>query len=87
MFKGRNAADATLRSQHPEYTAKGPARYEDEHYMPGAAVAMSPGQYVATRFSSLKPPLDKLENPIALLRQLTLMNWLNFFVCGGHFEL
>ena len=41
---------------------------------------MSIGRYVATRFSSLKPPMAKAENPIKLLRMLNLQQWLFFLV-------
>lgn len=41
---------------------------------------MSVGKYLATRLPTLKPPFEKLENPITLLGHLTLMNWLNFFL-------
>ncbi|KAF2722950.1 MFS transporter [Polychaeton citri CBS 116435] len=39
---------------------------------------MSVGRYIATRIPSLKPPLDKVENPITLLRLLNRQQW-NFF--------
>lgn len=42
---------------------------------------MGLGQYLATRLSTLKPPMDRVENPISLLRMLTLKQWL-FFACG-----
>ena len=42
---------------------------------------MSAGRYLATRFSSLKPPMDKVENPITLLRSLNTKQWL-FFACA-----
>ncbi|KAF2159579.1 hypothetical protein M409DRAFT_70902 [Zasmidium cellare ATCC 36951] len=38
-------------------------------------------KYFATRFSSLKPPMEKLENPITLLRMLNKKQWL-FFSCA-----
>ena len=41
---------------------------------------MGVGRYLATRFSTLKPPMDKVENPITVLRLLNTMQWLNFFV-------
>jgi hypothetical protein len=41
---------------------------------------MSPGQYLATRFSSLKPPMHEAPNPIRLLRMLNRMHWAFFGV-------
>jgi len=41
---------------------------------------MSASQYVATRFSSLKPPMLAAPNPIRLLRMLTRMQWAFFAV-------
>lgn len=41
---------------------------------------MSPGQYVATRISSLKPPMLHVPNPIKLLRMLNSQQWAFFFV-------
>lgn len=42
---------------------------------------MSVGRYLATRISSLKPPMDSVENPITLLRLLSLKQWM-FFLCA-----
>lgn len=42
---------------------------------------MSVGRYFATRLSTLKPPMEKLENPISLLRLLNRKQWL-FFWCA-----
>jgi len=44
-------------------------------------VKMSAGRYLATRFSTLKPPMDKVENPITVLRLLSTKQWL-FFLCA-----
>ncbi len=41
---------------------------------------MSPGQYAATRISTLKPPMNKAANPIKLLRMLNRQQWLFFLV-------
>ena len=41
---------------------------------------MGVGRYLATRFSTLKPPMDKVENPITVLRLLNTKQWLNFLV-------
>jgi MFS transporter, SHS family, lactate transporter len=42
---------------------------------------MSIGRYAATRFSTLKPPMDPVPNPFALLALLNTQQWL-FFLCG-----
>jgi SHS family lactate transporter-like MFS transporter len=49
-------------------------------------VKMSAGRYLATRFSSLKPPMDKVENPITVLRLLSSKQWLFFFCAFGQFR-
>lgn len=41
---------------------------------------MSVGEYVATRFTTLKPPMAKAPNPIRLLRMLNRQQWLFFLV-------
>lgn len=41
---------------------------------------MSAGQYIASRFSSLKPPMSKLPNPFSLLRMLNGHHWAFFMV-------
>ena len=41
---------------------------------------MSVGEYIATRFSTLKPPLHKAPNPFRLLAMLSGKQWLFFFV-------
>ncbi|KAK9771753.1 putative Major facilitator superfamily domain-containing protein [Seiridium cardinale] len=41
---------------------------------------MSAGKYVATRVSSLKPPMAKAPNPFRLLRMLNRHQWAFFFV-------
>ncbi|ORY59772.1 major facilitator superfamily domain-containing protein [Pseudomassariella vexata] len=41
---------------------------------------MSTGKYLATRFTSLKPPMTKAPNPIALLRKLNRQNWAFFAI-------
>lgn len=43
------------------------------------AEEMSIGRYLATRISSLKPPMDKVENPITVLGLLNCKQWLFFF--------
>lgn len=44
-----------------------------EHHQPSR-------QYLATRFTTLKPPMAKPPNPIRLLRMLNLQQWLFFLV-------
>lgn len=41
---------------------------------------MTAGEYVATRISSLKPPMLHVPNPIKLLRMLSAQQWAFFFV-------
>lgn len=41
---------------------------------------MSAGRYIATRISSLKPPMTKVKNPFSLLKLLNLQQWLFFLV-------
>jgi hypothetical protein len=38
------------------------------------------GDYCKTRFTTLKPPMTKVENPFKLLAQLNRMQWLQFLV-------
>ena len=40
----------------------------------------SVGRYLATRVTSLKPPMLKAPNPIRLIRQLNRNHWAFFFV-------
>ena len=42
---------------------------------------MSVRQYATTRFSTLKPPMNKAPNPVKLLMMLNGKQWL-FFLCG-----
>lgn len=41
---------------------------------------MSVGEYIRTRFTSLKPPMAKTPNPFKLLRMLTAHHWAFFGV-------
>lgn len=43
-------------------------------------VKMSAGRYLATRFSTLKPPMDPVENPFKVLALLNTKQWLSFLV-------
>jgi len=57
------------------------AERRDDAGFPGTGETpekMSAGRYLATRLSTLKPPMDKVENPFKLLGSLTGMNWLMF---------
>ncbi|KAG6610122.1 Major Facilitator Superfamily (MFS) [Phytophthora cinnamomi] len=38
------------------------------------------GEYCRTRFTTLKPPMTKVDNPLTLLAQLNRMQWLQFLV-------
>ncbi|KAL5389415.1 hypothetical protein DPSP01_002315 [Paraphaeosphaeria sporulosa] len=57
-----------------------------ESYSPGEAgygqfePKMTAGRYIATRFSTLKPPMAKVPNPIRLLRLLNFQQWMFFLV-------
>jgi hypothetical protein len=53
----------------------------EEQYESPAASHVTVGEYLATRFSSLKPSMDPLPNPFKLLTMLNLQQWL-FFAVG-----
>lgn len=42
---------------------------------------MSAGQYLASRFSTLKPPMDKVISPLAAMRMLNKEQW-TFFMAS-----
>lgn len=42
---------------------------------------MSAGEYLRTRFSTLKPPLHRPPNPIKVVKSLSFMNWM-MFLCA-----
>jgi len=66
------------RGYSPEYDEG----HRDDARLPGTGetpVKMSAGRYLATRFSTLKPPMDKVENPITVLGLLSSKQWLFFF--------
>ncbi|KAH9826098.1 Major facilitator superfamily, sugar transporter [Teratosphaeria destructans] len=46
----------------------------------GTPEKMSIGRYLGTRLSTLKPPMDHVENPFKLLAMLNLRQWLSFLV-------
>lgn len=56
----------------------------DDQQFPGSGQpqdrTMTVGRYIATRLSSLKPPMDRVENPIKLLMLLNTKQWLFFLV-------
>ena len=60
-----------------EKTAHGAELQRTESEMPA-------GRYIATRFTTLKPPMAKAPNPIRLLRMLNFQQWMFFLVafCG-----
>ena len=53
---------------------------EQREYVPPAQQKMSAGRYFATRVSTLKPAMAKVQNPISLLRLLNLQQWMFFLV-------
>ena len=59
--------DDKVRDGSPTYAAKGTEN-------------MSVGTYIATRISTLKPPMNKAPNPLKLLAMLNLQQWLFFLV-------
>ncbi|KAL6891645.1 major facilitator superfamily domain-containing protein [Trichoderma longibrachiatum] len=50
----------------------------EEYWVPEDYEGMTAGRYLATRFSSLKPPMLNVPNPIKLLRMLNRQQW-SFF--------
>jgi hypothetical protein len=50
-----------------------------------AEQTMGVGEYLMTRVSTLKPPMDKAANPFQLLGSLTRRQWL-FFSVSLHFS-
>lgn len=53
---------------------------QDEYDTRPPHEGMSPGEYAATRISTLKPPMLHVPNPIKLLRMLNGQQWAFFFV-------
>jgi SHS family lactate transporter-like MFS transporter len=53
---------------------------EREYTAPPPQERMSAGRYLATRITTLKPAMHKVQNPIALLRLLNLQQWMFFLV-------
>ncbi|KAL6808922.1 major facilitator superfamily domain-containing protein [Trichoderma sp. SZMC 28013] len=52
----------------------------EEYWVPENYDNMSAGRYLATRFSSLKPPMLNLPNPWKLLRMLNRQQWAFFAI-------
>ncbi|KAK0767037.1 hypothetical protein N5P37_000769 [Trichoderma harzianum] len=53
---------------------------QEEYWVPENYDNMSAGHYLATRFSSLKPPMLNLPNPWKLLRMLNRQQWAFFAI-------
>ncbi|KAJ8115963.1 hypothetical protein OPT61_g2504 [Boeremia exigua] len=53
---------------------------EQREYAASPREKMSVGRYAATRITTLKPAMEKVSNPIALLRLLNLQQWMFFLV-------
>ncbi|KAF2629074.1 MFS general substrate transporter [Macroventuria anomochaeta] len=53
---------------------------EQQEYLPPTHEKTSVGRYAATRLTTLKPAMAKVQNPIALLRLLNLQQWMFFLV-------
>jgi SHS family lactate transporter-like MFS transporter len=53
---------------------------DQAHYESGTPHHMTVGEYGATRFSTLKPPMHKAPNPFKLLAMLNGRQWLFFLV-------
>lgn len=66
MSSGKEDSDSY--AEHPPHNAS------------QTPLEMSTGRYLATRLSSLKPPMDRLQNPISLLRMLNFQQWMFFLV-------
>jgi SHS family lactate transporter-like MFS transporter len=62
--------------EHAEHRDVYPQESERAHYE-----GMSMGRYLATRLSTLKPPMEKVENPFKLLGLLNKKQWM-FFLCS-----
>ena len=63
-----------------EKTGQPDGYYEEDPNMYPPHHGMSPGRYLATRISSLKPPMAKAPNPIKLILMLNRRHWAFFFV-------
>lgn len=61
----------------PVYQEQTPVRH---HVRDHPDQKLSIGRYLATRIPTLKPPMDKLENPFTLLAMLSFKQWMFFLV-------
>lgn len=55
-------------------------RDESPRYETPETQKISAGRYIATRFSTLKPPMNKAPNPFKLLAMLNFQQWMFFLV-------
>ena len=68
-----------------QYDEKNAPAYAERHDGGLTTTGQTPekvtvGKYLATRISSLKPPMDPLENPFKLLGLLNFKQWMFFLV-------
>jgi hypothetical protein len=72
---------STSQSTYPSIMADEKYGAEQREYAnPPMQEKMSAGRYMATRVTTLKPAMAKVQNPIALLRLLNLQQWMFFLV-------
>lgn len=64
----------------PQYAEEAQAAPYNSYPTGETPVDMSAGKYLATRFSTLKPPMAKVSNPFKLLGLLNGQQWLFFLV-------
>lgn len=69
------AALPVEKNNYPQESPRDVSLYESQ-----SPEEMTAGRYLATRISTLKPPMNKAPNPISLLRMLSLQQWLFFLV-------
>lgn len=67
-------------TDHVGYGPQGSAATEEHLGDEPPHHGMSVGEYLRTRFTSLKPPMAKTPNPIKLLRMLNMHHWAFFGV-------
>jgi SHS family lactate transporter-like MFS transporter len=70
----------TMTDQYAVEKPSEEARYEHAQTPYAHTEHMSAGRYIATRLSTLKPPMHKAPNPIRLLRMLNRRQWAFFFI-------
>jgi SHS family lactate transporter-like MFS transporter len=70
----------TMADQYAVEKPSEEARYEHAQTPYAHTEHMSAGRYIATRLSTLKPPMHKAPNPIRLLRMLNRRQWAFFFI-------